>query len=106
MKSSYILVLITAQDKKEADKISQALLKNKLAACVNLVPKVESFFWGEGKIERAQEALLFVKTKKEKFAALKKLVKSLHSYTVPEIIALTLSAGLKSYFNWLDDCLS
>jgi periplasmic divalent cation tolerance protein len=85
--------------------IAQALLKNKLAACVNIIDKIESFFWWQGKIDCAEEALLLVKSKKSKLPKIIKLVKSLHSYSVPEIIALPIIAGEKKYLKWIDESL-
>jgi len=98
----YIVVLVTAKNKKEAQKIANSLIKHKLAACVNIVDKIDSlFFWG-GKIDKARESLLVIKSKKEKLARIIKLVRSLHSYQVPEIIALPIIAGDKPYLRWID----
>jgi periplasmic divalent cation tolerance protein len=99
------IIFITAAHKKEARLIAQALLKNKLAACVNIIDKIESFFWWQGKIDCAEEALLLVKSKKSKLPKIIKLVKSLHSYSVPEIIALPIIAGEKKYLKWIDESL-
>jgi len=101
----YSIILITTKDKKEADKIARALLKHKLAACVNILPSVKSFFWWQGKIEQAKEALLIVKSKKEKFGKIVKLVKSVHSYAVPEIIAIPIASGFKPYLDWINASL-
>lgn len=101
----YIVVLVTAKDKKEARKISTALIKAKLAACVNIVDKVDSLFFWAGKIDQAKESLLVIKSKKEKLPRIIKLVRSLHSYAVPEIIALPIIAGDKPYLRWIDAAL-
>jgi len=101
----YIVVLITAKDKKEAQKIATSLIKHKLAACVNIVNKVDSVFFWAGKIDRAKECLLLIKSKKEKFSQIIKLVKSLHSYDVPEIIAIPIVAGDRPYLRWIDAAL-
>ena len=90
IKMNYIVIFITVSNKKEAQRIAKELIRQKLAACVNIVEKVESLFWWQAKVERAREALLIVKTKKELLNKLIRLVKSLHSYTVPEIIALPI----------------
>ena len=100
----YIVVFVTASGKKEAKKISQALLKSRLCACVNIIDGVESFFWWQGKIDQAKETLLVIKTKRELFNQLKKKVKSAHSYAVPEIIALPIIAGNKKYLEWISEC--
>ncbi len=98
----YIVVFVTAASKKEAQKIALRLIKDKLAACVNIVDKVESVFFWEAKIEKAKESLLIIKSKKEKLPKIINLVKTLHSYTVPEIIALPIIAGNKPYLRWID----
>ncbi|MDO8747602.1 MAG: divalent-cation tolerance protein CutA [Candidatus Omnitrophota bacterium] len=100
---AYIVVFITASSKEEARKIARGLLEEKLAACVNILPGLESHFWWQGKIDSAKEALLVIKTKKELFNKLAKKVKSLHSYSVPEIIALPIVAGNTEYLNWIND---
>lgn len=101
----HIVIFISAANKQEAEHIAKQLLKNKLAACVNIVPKIESFFWWEGKIDHDEESLLIIKSKKVKLNKIIKLVKSLHSYQVPEIIALPIIGGYKPYLRWLDDSL-
>ncbi len=101
----YLVVLVTAKDKKEAKKISLGLIKAKLAACVNIVDKIDSLFFWEGKIDQAKESLLVIKTRKEKLSRIIKLVKSLHSYTVPEIIALPIAGADRSYLRWIDASL-
>ncbi|MFH1641116.1 MAG: divalent-cation tolerance protein CutA [Candidatus Omnitrophota bacterium] len=97
----YIVVFCTAANKKEAERIAQGLIKNKLAACVNIVDKVRSLFWWQGKIDKAEESLLVIKTRKALFGKLTKTIKSLHSYEVPEIIALPIIAGNKKYLEWI-----
>ncbi|MDO8662190.1 MAG: divalent-cation tolerance protein CutA [Candidatus Omnitrophota bacterium] len=101
----HIVILITAKDKPEADKIAKTLIKNKLAACVNIVTGVKSLFRWQGKIDQAKEALLIVKSRKEKFDKIVKLVKSAHSYAVPEIIALPIVSGFKPYLNWINESI-
>lgn len=96
-----IVILITASSVKEAKKISEGLLKKRLAACVNVVPRVESTYWWKGKIEKAPEALLLVKSRRALIAALTREVKRLHSYTVPEVIALPIIGGNPDYIRWL-----
>jgi periplasmic divalent cation tolerance protein len=96
-----IVIFITTADKNEAKKIARALVKDRLAACVNIVDAIESVFCWQGKIEKAKEAFLVVKTKKGLLPRIIKLVKSLHSYQVPEIIALPVIAGEKRYLDWL-----
>jgi len=98
-----IVVFITTQNVKQARDISLRLIKAKLAACVNIVSGVKSIFWWQGKVDSAKEALLIVKTKKSLLNRLVKTVKKLHSYDVPEIIALPIIGGNKEYLKWLND---
>lgn len=99
----YIVIFITAPNKKEASYIAGELIRAKLAACVNILENVESHFWWEGKIDTAKEALLIVKTKKNLLNKLIKKVKSRHTYEVPEIIALPIISGNKRYLEWIDE---
>ncbi len=98
----HIVILVTAKDKKEAQKISASLIKAKLAACVNIIDKIDSVFFWESKVDKARESLLIIKSKKEKMPKIIKLVKSIHSYKVPEIIALPIISGDKAYLRWID----
>jgi periplasmic divalent cation tolerance protein len=99
--TDYILVLMTASSEKEGEKIAQALVKEKLAACVNVLPAIKSVYRWKGEIASEQEVLLLAKTKDRLFDRLKKRVLELHSYEVPEIIALPVLAGLEVYLGWL-----
>jgi periplasmic divalent cation tolerance protein len=101
-KTDRIIVLITAGSEEEAHRIAELLVKEKKAACVNIVPRVDSLFWWEGKLDSARENLLLVKTKASLFPEIVELVKRTHSYEVPEIIALPITAGSEDYLNWLD----
>lgn len=96
-----IVIFITASSRKEAGTISQGLVENKLAACVNLVPGVCSVFSWKGKIERAKEILLIAKSTKARLAKIIRFVKANHSYDVPEIIALPIIGGSTAYLEWL-----
>jgi periplasmic divalent cation tolerance protein len=97
-----IVVLITAGSKEEAHKIAESLVNGKKAACVNIVAGVDSLFRWEGKIESARESLLLVKTRASLLPEIVSLVKEIHSYEVPEIIALPIIAGSEDYLKWLD----
>jgi periplasmic divalent cation tolerance protein len=101
----YVVLFITVSSRKEAKLIASALLKDRLAACVNIADKIDSFFWWQGKIDCAKELLMVVKSRKDKVGRIIKKVKSLHSYTVPEIIALPICAGDKPYLKWIDESL-
>lgn len=96
-----IVVLITAGDQAEARSMASALVQEKLAACVNIVPGVESIYYWEGNICSDEEFLLVVKTRKALFPQLEERVREMHTYDVPEIIALPIEEGSQDYFNWL-----
>ena len=98
----YIVVFITCANKKEAERIAEKLIRSKLAACVNIVRDVESRFWWQAKLDKADELLLIAKSTKVKLNKIIKLVKSLHSYEVPEIIALPIVGGNEKYLEWID----
>lgn len=99
----YSIIFITASNKKEAKKIAQALVGRRLCACVNIIDKVESLFWWKGKIDSAKETLLIIKSRKDKLSKIMALVRSLHSYSVPEIIALPIIGGYGPYLRWIDE---
>ncbi|MFA5287299.1 MAG: divalent-cation tolerance protein CutA [Candidatus Omnitrophota bacterium] len=102
----YRVILVTAANKKEARRIAKALINNKLAACVNIISEVESLFYWKGKIDSAKETLLIIKSRKEKVPKIIKLVKSIHSYEIPEIISLPIAAGFRLYLKWIDESLA
>ena len=103
MKSAekFSIVLVTAPDLKTARALAQAALQARLIDCANLVPRIESHYWWQEKIESGAEVLLVLKTQKSKLAALEKLVLAKHPYDTPEFIVLPLSAGNKQYLDWL-----
>lgn len=101
-----IVVLVTCRSAKEARRIARALLEARLAACANVVQTpVRSIYRWKGRVESAKEHLLIIKTSRRRFAALQARVKQLHSYDVPEIIAVPIVAGSASYLRWLDECV-
>jgi len=99
----HIVILITCASKEEAEKIANALVETKLAACVNIAGGVNSVFRWQGKLDKAEEILLIAKTQENKLAAVIDKVKSLHSYEVPEIIALPVVGGNTDYLKWIDE---
>ena len=101
--SDSLVVFVTSGSEEEALKIAHALVKERLAACVNLVSPIRSIYRWEGKICDEKEWLLVMKTHMGRFDALEKRVKALHSYSVPEIIALPIVTGSPSYLNWLEE---
>jgi len=101
--SESIVVLVTCGSEEEGLRIGQTLVEERLAACVNLLSPIRSIYRWEGKICDEKEWLLIIKTKKERFEELEKKVKSLHSYSVPEIIGLPIVVGSSSYLQWLKE---
>ena len=98
---SALVVYCTASSAAEAKSLTEKLVKEKLAACVSVITGIHSTYWWKGKIERADESLLIIKTDSNRFAALARRIKSLHSYTVPEILALPVIKGNPDYLKWL-----
>lgn len=98
-----IVVLVTTSSEDEARKIVNLLLSRRKAACINVMPRVDSTFWWQGKLDSAQESLLIIKTRVSLLAEIIDLVKGIHSYTVPEIIALPVIGGNEDYLRWIDE---
>ena len=98
-----IVVYITAPNEEEAAKIAIALVGERLAGCANIVKGIRSIYNWQGKIEDDPEVLMIVKTQRHLFEPLKKRVKELHSYTVPEVIAIPVVEGSEEYLAWLKD---
>jgi|SRR5580692_2733253 periplasmic divalent cation tolerance protein len=97
------IVLSTAGSEDEARRLARHLVEHQLAACVNIVPRVESIYRWQGKVESSQEWLLLIKTSAEKFPAVRDAIRELHSYDLPECIALTIEDGSPDYLQWLAD---
>jgi periplasmic divalent cation tolerance protein len=96
-----LVVLIAAANREEATRLAEMLVGAQLAACVQILPEMESIYRWQGKIERAEEVLLIAKTARAKFAKLEREVRSLHSYETPEIVAIPVCEGSPSYLEWL-----
>jgi periplasmic divalent cation tolerance protein len=99
------IVLSTAGSEDEARKIAHHLVEHGLAACVNIVPRIESVYRWQSKVESSQEWLLLIKTSAEKFSAVREAIRELHSYDLPECIAVSIDDGSPEYLAWLDDSL-
>ena len=99
--TKFCIILVTCGGEKQARRIAESLVEEKLAACVNIVPRVDSVFAWKGKVNRQRETLLLIKTRISLFSKLSHQVKKLHSYEIPEIIALPVLAGERKYLNWL-----
>ena len=99
--TKFAVVLVTAPGLKTARALARAALRARLIACANLIPKIESHYWWQGKIESGAEVLLVLETQKAKLAALEKFVLAKHPYDTPEFLVLPLSAGNQRYLDWL-----
>ena len=97
-----IVVLSTASTAAEAEAIARRLVEERLAACVNVVTGVRSFYRWKGKIEKSPEWLLVIKSSRGRFEELRAALEKLHSYDVPEVIALPVVEGTKNYLNWME----
>lgn len=97
-----VVIFVTASTRAEADRIAEVLLKERVAACVNIIPGVSSLFWWNGTIDSANENLLIIKTKASRIKEVVRLVKANHSYQVPEIISTPIISGNMDYLRWID----
>ncbi len=96
-----IRVVFISVPRDEANTLAKGLVTNRMAACVNIVPQIESYFWWDDKVEQEKESLLIVKTTHQKFEKMRNWVLENHPYDVPEIIALPLAEGLSDYIDWV-----
>jgi periplasmic divalent cation tolerance protein len=103
--NSFIIVYVTVASKAEAEKIAQNLLSEHFIACANIVGPVSSYFYWSGKIDAAEEYLMIMKSRSDLFGALSERVKALHSYEVPEVIAVPIVDGARDYFDWMGSAL-
>jgi periplasmic divalent cation tolerance protein len=97
----FYIVFSTASDKDEANSLVERLVGEKLVACANVIDGVSSTYWWRGKIERASEVIIVMKTSREKLDRLIDRIRELHSYEVPEIIAVPIERGLPEYLGWI-----
>ena len=104
--SEHLVVLTTVSRAEDAERIARALVERRLAACVNVVPGLTSFYRWKGKLERDDERLLLIKTRGDRFGPLRDALAELHPYELPEIVALPLAAGSAAYLEWLDASLA
>jgi periplasmic divalent cation tolerance protein len=100
-----ILVLATAGSEEEAKELARELVKRRLAACVNIAPRVSSIYLWRGKIEESEEYLLIIKTRAESFARVRQCIEELHSYDLPECLAIPITDGSAAYLNWIAESL-
>ena len=102
---SLIVILTTAPNEAQAENLARKIVEEKLAACVQILPKMRSFYFWENAVQSDDEHLLLIKTLPEKFDALEKFIKTNHSYDVPEIVALSAAKVSENYLNWAKDYL-
>jgi periplasmic divalent cation tolerance protein len=103
LSADVLLVLTNCPDEESADRIAAALVENRLAACVNVLPEVESTYRWQGAVEKAVEVPLLIKCTRDRYPAIEEALRQLHPYTVPEIIAVPVVAGLATYLRWVDE---
>ena len=105
--SNNIMVLTNCGTAKEARRIARSLVEKRLAACVNLLTApVESVYRWKGKLETAKEITLLIKTTRARYVAVERAIRKLHSYEVPEIIAIPITGGSRDYLTWLGECVA
>ena len=100
-KTGCIVIFVTVETRQEAERISNHLLTRKKVACVNMINGVNSNFWWKGKVDSANETLLIIKTLESVLDEVIKLIREIHSYEVPEIIAMPIVGGNDAYFEWI-----
>lgn len=103
--ANFRIALVTAPDLKIARQLARAALEARLIACANLIPKIESHYWWQGKIESGSEVLMILKTTKASLAKLEKVILSVHPYDTPEFLVLPLQAGNRRYLEWISSSL-
>ena len=99
--AEFIMVFSTCPDKETANTIAATLVKESLAACVNLIPSIESTYQWQGEIQTDNECLLLIKTRADLYKDLENRVKELHPYELPEVIAVSMVQGLENYLDWI-----
>ena len=97
-----IIVFVTCESREQAEKIAQAVVTEKLAACVNVLPGIRSCYVWERKLTWAEEVLLLIKTTRGRFGQLRDRVRALHSYEVPEVVSVSIDEASQSYLDWID----
>lgn len=96
-----LVILVTTRDQKEAVRIGEGMVNAKLAACANIIPRIQSIYRWKGQVIKGRETLLMLKSTKPRYRALEKAIKAMHSYETPEIIALSIKEGLDQYMGWV-----
>jgi periplasmic divalent cation tolerance protein len=104
--TGHLVALSTVADEKDAERLARVLVERRLAACVNVLPGLVSFYRWEGEVKRDEERLLVIKTRADRFEDLRSALAELHPYEVPELVALPAAAGLRPYLDWLDQSVA
>jgi periplasmic divalent cation tolerance protein len=99
----YVIAYVTAKDSAEAKRIGETVVKERLAACANIIPSIQSIYWWKGKIEKSRESVLLLKTRKQLTSRLVNRVKELHSYDVPCVDIMPVTDGNRDYFKWVEE---
>ena len=101
--SNFILILVTAPNIKLARRLTKGALEQKLAACANIIPAIESHYWWKEKLENEKEVLILFKTIKENITDLEQTICNLHTYDTPEFVAVPIAYGNQKYLNWISE---
>ena len=101
--SNFILILVTAPNIKLARRLAKGALEQKLAACANIIPAIESHYWWKEKLENEKEVLILFKTIKENITELEQTISNLHTYDTPEFVAVPIAYGNQKYLNWISE---
>ncbi|MBI3561239.1 MAG: divalent-cation tolerance protein CutA [Gammaproteobacteria bacterium] len=104
--SRYCVVLTTCPDTALAERIAHALVEARHAACVNILPAIQSIYRWDGKLEQGREVLLLIKTEQTRLSEVERCIQTLHSYTVPEMIALPITHGHHPYLHWISESVT
>ena len=99
--TNVVVVMVSTANQEEAAKIADLAVRSRLAACASTIPTMSSTYWWEGKIANEQEALIFMKTTSDKVLSLQEAIRTIHSYKVPEIIAIPVESGFQPYLEWV-----
>lgn len=100
-----VLILTTTGNEAEARKIAHELVERRLAACVNIVPRIQSVYRWEGEVETAEEYLLLIKTTKDRDPEVQAAIRELHSYDLPECVVISVEGGSAQYLKWIEDSI-
>ncbi|MCU7843648.1 MAG: divalent-cation tolerance protein CutA [Candidatus Thiodiazotropha sp. (ex Monitilora ramsayi)] len=104
MPTTHLLILSTAPDPETAEQLANALIEQRLAACVNLLPQITSLYEWKGKLQKSGEVLMMIKSTKQNYSALEAVLRAKHPYELPEILAVPVEQGLQGYLDWVERC--